>query len=119
MQTEQDSMVDSSSILADAHSALSCGDQRKAVELSVRATSLTLSSLLRSRGVDPSNMNVSDMAYVFQTKSPGTADITQPIYQLNLLHLKAARGEPITAQEAEWSINTAAWISQINASLQA
>jgi hypothetical protein len=64
-------------------------------------------------------MNISDMAYIIQTRSPGTADITQPIYQLNLLHLKAVKGESITLQEAEWSMNTAAWASQLTANLQA
>jgi len=117
MQTEQNKMVDSSSILTEAQSALTSGDLRKTVELSVKATSLILSRILSSKGVDPSEMNVSDMAYIVQTKSPGSADITQPIYQLNLLHLKAAKGEPITAQEAEWSINTAAWVSQITSNL--
>jgi len=117
MQTEQNKMVDSSSILTEARSALTSGDLRKTVELSVKATSLILSRILSSQGVDPSEMNVSDMAYIVQTKSQGSADITQPIYQLNLLHLKAAKGEPITAQEAEWSINTAAWVSQITSNL--
>ena len=117
MQTEQNKMVDSSSILTEAQSALTSGDLRKTVELSVKATSLILSRILSSQGVDPSEMNVSDMAYIVQTKSQGSADITQPIYQLNLLHLKAAKGEPITAQEAEWSINTAAWVSQITSNL--
>jgi hypothetical protein len=119
MQSEQNNMIYTSSILADARSALSRGDNRKAVELSVRATSLTLSRILRSRGVDSSSMNISDMAYIIQTRSPGTADITQPIYQLNLLHLKAVKGESITLQEAEWSMNTAAWASQLTANLQA
>ena len=34
-------------------------------------------------------MNVSDMAYLVQTKATRAPDITQPIYQLNMLHLKA------------------------------
>jgi hypothetical protein len=118
MQTEQNSMIDNSSLLTDARTALTDGDLKKTVELSVRTTSVVLSRLLRVQGVDPSNMNVSDMAYIFQTKSPGRADITQPIYQLNLLHLKAAKGEPISAQEAEWSINTAVWVSELTANLQ-
>ncbi|HXQ91535.1 MAG TPA: hypothetical protein VN739_00915 [Nitrososphaerales archaeon] len=118
MQIDQESMTDNSSVLAEAHTALSGGDLKKAIELSVRASSLVLSRLLRAQGIDPSNMNVSDMAYIFQTKSPGRADITQPIYQLNLLHLKAAKGEPINAQEAEWSINTAVWVSELTANLQ-
>jgi len=117
-QTEQNSLLDNSSTLSDAQNELSRGDLRKTVELSVRAASMVLSRILRLQGVDPSNMNVSDMAYIIQTRSLGSADITQPIYQLNLLHLKAAKGEAVTTQEAEWSINTAAWLSQISANLQ-
>ena len=52
-------------------------------------------------------MNVSDLAYVIQTKSPGSPDITQPAYQFNLLHLKVERGESVTLGEADWSISTA------------
>jgi hypothetical protein len=117
MQGQQDQSVDVSSILSEATSALANSNLKKAVELSVKATSQILSRILTKRGADPSNMNCSDMAYIIQTKSPGSPDLTQPAYQLNLLHLKVERGEPITQQEADWSISTARWFAGIESNL--
>ncbi len=113
MQEQQIVAIDVSPIISEANLALSKGDLRQAVELSVRAVSLTLSQILRAKGADPANMNVSDMAYIIQSRSPGSPDITQPAYQLNLLHLKIERGESVTPQEAEWSLNTASWFARL------
>lgn len=109
---------DVSPLLSDARSALARSDFKKTVELSVRAASVSLSGVVTAKGSDPSDMNISDMAYIVQTKSPGATDMTQPAYQMNLLHLKAERGEAINQQEAEWSINTATWFSQLVTSSQ-
>jgi hypothetical protein len=110
-QNQTNESIDVSPILMEAQGAVSNSNFRKAVELSVQAVSLVLSRNLASKGGNPANMNVSDLAYVIQTKSPGSPDITQPAYQLNLLHLKAERGESVTPQEADWSISTADWFS--------
>lgn len=115
MQERQDEPVDVAPILSEARSAVGSGDLKKAVELSVRATSLTLSRVLSLNGANPADMNVSDMAYIIQSKSQGSPDLTQPAYQLNLLHLKIERGEPVTPQEADWAVNTATWFSQTDA----
>ncbi|MHB1868891.1 MAG: hypothetical protein ACYCPP_08095, partial [Nitrososphaerales archaeon] len=101
------------SIIFASQDALKRGDNIKAVELSVKAVGVTLATLLSATGVDLGNMNASDMAYLVQTRATRSPDITQPIYQLNLLHLKAAQSQQITIQEAEWAINTANWLSQL------
>jgi hypothetical protein len=77
-----------------------------------------LSRLLSAKGGDASSMNISDMAYIIQMKSPASADITQPAYQLNLLHLKVEKGEAISPHEAEWAINTANWFSKLELNSQ-
>jgi len=64
------------------------------------------------------NMNVSDMAYLVQTRATRAPDITQPSYQLNMLHLKAAQSQQVTSQEAEWALNSASWLSQLVATQQ-
>jgi len=110
-QNQAAESIDVSPLLQQAHVAISSSNFKKAVELSVQAASTTLSRNLTTKGGNPANMNVSDLAYVIQSKSPGSPDITQPAYQLNLLHLKVERGEVITKQEAEWSISTANWFS--------
>ena len=104
---------DPSQYLADAQSDLTKGDVVESVKDAVGAASLILSSKLRSLGVDPGNMNISDMAYVVQARSPGMPDITQPVYQLNLLHLRAAQSQEVSRQEGEWAISTATWLRQV------
>jgi len=118
MQVQQNEALDLSPILVEAQGAISISNFKKAIELSVRAVSLTLSRTLVSKGADPANMNVSDMAYIIQTKSPGAPDITQPAYQLSLLHLKVEKGEPVTQQEADWSLSTANWFLGLVANSQ-
>jgi hypothetical protein len=110
-QNQVHESIDVSPLLQQAQVAISNSNFKNAVELSVQAASTTLSRNLAAKGGNPANMNVSDLAYVIQSKSPGSPDITQPAYQLNLLHLKVERGEAITQQEAEWSISTANWFS--------
>jgi hypothetical protein len=117
--------IESSSVLSDpaqiisaAQDALKNGDDRKAVELSVKAVSVSLATLLIGTQVDVENMNVSDMAYLVQTRATRAPDITQPSYQLNMLHLKAAQSQQVTSQEAEWALNSASWLSQLVATQQ-
>jgi len=110
-QNQANESIDVSPLLQQAQIAISNSNFKNAIELSVQAVSTTLSRNLIAKGGNPANMNVSDLAYVIQGKSPGSPDITQPAYQLNLLHLKVERGETITQQEAEWSISTANWFS--------
>ena len=105
--------VDSSANLEEAKGALAKGDTNRAVELAVKTVHATLSGILRSKRIDHVDMNISDMAYLVQAKSTGSPDITQPVYQLNLLRLKVAQTQPISAQEAEWAVNTASWLSQL------
>ena len=118
MQNQKIESIDVSAIISEAHAALTNSDFKKAIELSVKATISTLSRILTSRGLDPSHMNISDMAYIIQSKSPGMPDITQPAYQLNLLHLKIEKEESVTQPEASWAISTANWFSQLEAGSQ-
>jgi hypothetical protein len=104
---------DASQIIAEAGSALNAGDRNRAVELAVKATGFTLSNILRSKRIKHPDMNISDLAYLVQSKSPGSIDITQPVYQLNLLHLRIAQSEVVSPQEAEWAVHTASWLSQL------
>lgn len=112
MQSQGAAAVDVSSLLVEARTALSSGDSKKAVELSVKACGMVLSKIVTLKGADPSDMNVSDMAYIIQSRSPGMPDITQPAYQLNSVHLKVEKGEAVTPQEADWSIATANWFAE-------
>ncbi len=105
--------VNSEQIISSAKESLSNNDFAKSVELAVNAVGTSLATLLVSNGVSVSNMNVSDMAYLVQSKATGISDITQPIYQLNLLHLKGAQSQTISQQEAEWAVNTAVWLTQL------
>jgi len=109
----EDNAVDASGTLEDARSALARGETNRGVELAVKTVYLTLSGILRPKHIDHVDMNISDMAYLVQSKSAGGPDITQPVYQLNLLHLKVAQSQPVSTQEAEWAVNTAAWLSQL------
>ena len=118
MQNQKIESTDVVAIISEANTALANSDFKKSVELSVKATSTTLSRVLTLKGGDPSNMNISDMAYIIQSKSPGMPDITQPAYQLNQLHLKIEKGELVAPQEASWAISTATWFSQVEASSQ-
>jgi len=106
-------LSDPTSIISSAQDALRNGDNKKAVELAVKSVGASLANLLKGTGVDLGNMNTSDMAYLVQTRATKSPDIIQPIYQLNLLHLKAAQSQQITIQEAEWAINTASWLDQL------
>ena len=117
--------IESSSVVSDpapiisaAQDALKNGDGTKAVELSVKAVIVSLAPLLKGTGANMGNMNVSDLAYLVQTKATRAPDITQPIYQLNMLHLKAAQSQQVTSQEAEWALNSASWLSQLVATQQ-
>lgn len=109
---------DVNSVLSSAESALTGGDTKKAVELSVNAARLSLERVLAKTGIPLTGMNVGDLAYLVQTKATNSPDISQHSYQLNLLHLKAAQSQQISFQEAQWAISTASWISQLVANRQ-
>lgn len=96
-----------------ARDAVKNCEYSKSIDLAVTAVSSSFRALLRNTGTDLSNMNVGDMAYLVQSKVTGAPNITQPIYQLNLLRLKSAQSQAITAQEADWAINTASWLVQL------
>lgn len=100
-------------LLVSADSALLSGDVNTSIDLSVKAAALMLAPLLGRTGVNLSNMNISDLAYLVQSKSQQSPDITQHLYNLNLLRLKAAQGLPITKEEAEWAIVTVRWLLQL------
>ncbi len=104
--------TDQGSNISAARDALKNADYRKAVELSVKAVRGSLAMLLSGSGVNLSSLNVSDMAFLVQSKAK-SPDITQPIYQLNMLNLKAAQSQSITIQEAEWAVNTSDWLAQL------
>ena len=65
-------------IISDAENAIKNGDNGKAVELAVDAARASLMFLMARIGVKPSNMNISDMAYLVQSKASKSPDITQP-----------------------------------------
>jgi hypothetical protein len=104
---------DASVILSQTHSAMLTYNFVRATELAALSATLTLGNLFRANGGDPSGMNVSDLAYLIQTKAKNAPQISQPLYQLNMLRLKAAQGQPITQAEAEWAISMANWVIQI------
>ena len=104
---------DVSQILSSAQDALGSGDTNRAVELSVKVVSISMENVLRRTGINLEEMNVSDMAYLAQTRASSSPDIAQHAYQLNLLLLKAAQSQRVTQQEAEWATSTAGWISQL------
>ena len=110
---ESTGQPDPAAHLLEAQNHMKAGNFSQTVESAVRAVSEMLASALTSLGAKSANMNVSDMAYLIQSRSPGSPDITQPIYQLNLLRLRSAQSQPISPQEAEWSINIAIWLSQL------
>jgi hypothetical protein len=100
-------------LLSKAREALGRGDISGSIELAVDAAGVILSSLLGRSGNAHSNLGLSDMAYIVQTKARSSPDISQPVYQLNLLRLEALRGENVTPEQADWAINTATWLAQI------
>ncbi|HZW55594.1 MAG TPA: hypothetical protein VFF30_04835 [Nitrososphaerales archaeon] len=102
-----------SSILSQIHSAMLASEYPKAVELCVYFSSSILGSLLRSNGGDPTNMSISDLAFLIQSKAKISPQISEPMYQLNLIRLKAAQGQPITKEEAEWAVSVANWVGQL------
>lgn len=104
---------DATSLMLEAQTSLKAGNNVQTLDLSVKATVAMLNTILAGMGVNSSNMNISDMAYLIQSKSLGSPDITQPLYQLNMLRLKSAQSQPISPQEAEWSLNIAIWLSQL------
>lgn len=112
-EREAHTSFDPSTFLSTGQNALARGDYAGAILSSVNGACSLLTNALRSLNVDPSNMNVSDMAYVIQSKHVLQSDITQPIYQLSLLRLKVAESHPVTQQEAEWALNTFSWLVQI------
>ena len=100
-------------MLNEAQTALNNGDVVSAVEISVRVVSLVLGNILKVSDKIPESMNISDMAYLVQTKTMSSTDISQPIYQLNLLRLKVLQGGQASAQEADWAVRTASWLVQL------
>ena len=103
---------DGSAILSQAHSALLGGDYANALYIACRSVSATLGGLLRNRGIRSEGMNVADLAYLVQSKASSAPLISEPCYHLNSLRLKAAQGQPITQQEAEWAVSIASWMIQ-------
>lgn len=105
-------------LLNEAKNALSRGDITSSIEFSVKAANMMLSNVLKSSGTVPESMSISDMAYLVQTKSKSSTDISQPIYQLNLLRLKVLQGQQATTQEADWAVRTVEWLIQLASSNQ-
>ena len=101
-----------SPILSQIHSAMLASEYSRVVELCVHFSSSVMGSLLRANGGDPTNMSVSDLAYLIQSRAKSSPQISEPMYQLNDLRLRAARGNPVTREEAEWAISVASWLGQ-------
>lgn len=110
--------LDPAKLLLSAEDAVKSGDFKACVDLSTKAAVLTLASLLEKPGTNLANMNVSDLAYLVQSKSPQSPDITQHLYNMNLLHLRTAQGQLLTAQEAQWALDTVRWLVQLTQSGQ-
>ena len=117
LEQKQDQQVsetsNGSTILSQTHSSMLGGDYSIAVDLACRSATITLSSVLRATSGSPEGMNVSDLAYLIQSKATSCPAISESCYQLNLLRLKAAQGQRITQQEAEWAVSVASWLIQL------
>lgn len=105
-------------LLAEARASLQSGSLTSSIEQSVRAVGLVLSDVLRTSGNVAESMSISDMAYLIQTKAKTPTDISQPIYQLNLLRLKILQGQSSSPEEADWALRTAAWLIELAKSNQ-
>ncbi|MHB8568413.1 MAG: hypothetical protein ACYC7D_15600 [Nitrososphaerales archaeon] len=99
-------------LLESSRQALIQSDYARVVDLAVRSATVSLANVMRSVGGDPSDMNISDLGYLIQTKAKTSPQISQPAYQLNTLRLKAVQGQPVTKEEAEWAASIASWLLQ-------
>ena len=102
------------SLIASIEDSMGSGDFRTSVDLATRAAALTLANLLAKTGENLAIMNISDLAYLVQSRSPQSPHITQHMYNLNLLRLKAAQSQQITREEAEWALSTVRWLLQLS-----
>ncbi len=110
---EEEKSIEYGAVIAKAQQELGAGNCSSAVQKSVEAVGVALSSVLASLGADSSRMSVSDMAYLIQTRAKTSPEITQPLYHLNSLRLRALQGGVITQQEGQWAVSTALWLFQI------
>lgn len=105
--------IDVPSFLTRAEDALRSGDFRTSIEIAIKASALSLIKLLDDHRTNLANMNISDIAYLVQSKYPQLPDLTQHIYNMNLLRLKAVQGQLLTMQEVEWALSTVNWLIQL------
>lgn len=101
-------------LLVSIEDTIKSGDFKTSIDLSTRAAALTLVNLLAKSGANLAIMNISDLAYLVQSRSPQSPDITQHLYNLNLLHLKVAQSQLVTKEEAEWALSTVRWLQQLS-----
>ena len=107
------SSADVPSLLTYAESALRSGDFRTSIDFAIKASALTLIMFLDNTETNLANLNVSDLAYLVQSRYPQLPDITQHVYNLNLLRLKSVQGHLLTSQEVEWALSTVNWLIQL------
>jgi hypothetical protein len=100
-------------LITKARDAIAIGNVNQSIEFSTNAIGMILSFLLERAGIPNASLGLSDMAYLVQTKAKASPDISQPVYQLNLLRLKSLQGENVTAEQADWAINAATWLAQL------
>jgi hypothetical protein len=109
--------ADPSTSLTMAQQALQSGDNVRAVEYSVQTVESLLEGVARGSGAEPKYMNITDLAYLIQARSPSSSPQFAPsVYQLNSLRLKALQGQVVTQQEASWAVQLAAWVGQLTSS---
>ena len=106
--------LETPNLIVSIEDAIKSGDFKTSIELSTRAAALMLANLLVKSGANLAIMNISDLAYLVQSRSPQSPDITQHLYNLNLLHLKAAQSEMVSKDEAEWALSTLRWLQQLS-----
>lgn len=100
-------------MLTQAESYLAANNLKGAVECSAMAVASALKSLLAPQlGAETESLGIADAAFIVQSKGSTTADIVQPIYQLNNLRLQTVRGQTVSQAEAAWAVNFAKWLFQ-------
>jgi hypothetical protein len=104
---------DTNQSIERAVQAIAGQDYATAANLAVHASTEVLRELLISIGGDPSDMNISDLSYLLETRAKTGPKIAPSCYQLNSLRLKALQGQPLSKEEAEWTVSTAQWLKGI------
>lgn len=103
------STYDAETKISLAEEAISIMNVRKAIELCIEAAADVFSQLLQKVNVNPSLMNISDMAYILERKG-FKIKVTDPAYKLNTMRLKLLANISISPSDAKEAIKLAKYI---------